>query len=38
MPGSRGVSSAENPMACVAIGAGKALENYAVMRRSLPET
>ncbi|MCB0253978.1 MAG: rod shape-determining protein [Caldilineae bacterium] len=29
---------AENPMACVAIGAGKALENYAVMRRSLPET
>ena len=29
---------AENPMACVAIGAGKALENYAVMRRSLPES
>ncbi len=29
---------AENSMACVAIGAGKALENYAVMRRSLPET
>jgi len=25
---------AEDPMACVAIGAGKALENYAIMRRS----
>jgi rod shape-determining protein MreB and related proteins len=27
---------AENPMACVALGAGRALENYAIMRRSLP--
>jgi rod shape-determining protein MreB len=27
---------AEHPMACVAIGAGKALENYEIMRRSLP--
>jgi rod shape-determining protein MreB len=27
---------AEHPMACVAIGAGKALENYTIMRRSLP--
>jgi len=27
---------AEHPMACVAIGAGKALENYHIMRRSLP--
>ena len=27
---------AENPMACVALGAGKALENYEIMRRSLP--
>jgi rod shape-determining protein MreB len=27
---------AEHPMACVALGAGLALENYAVMRRSLP--
>jgi rod shape-determining protein MreB len=27
---------AEQPMACVALGAVKALENYAVMRRSLP--
>jgi rod shape-determining protein MreB len=27
---------AEQPMACVALGAGKALENYAIMRRSLP--
>lgn len=27
---------AEHPMACVALGAGKALENYAIMRRSLP--
>ncbi len=27
---------AENPMACVAIGAGKALENYDVMKMSLP--
>jgi len=26
---------AENPMACVALGAGKALENYDLMRRSL---
>lgn len=29
---------AEHPMACVAIGAGKALENYHIMRRSLPTT
>src|SRR5512139_3395147 len=27
---------AEHPMACVAIGAGKALENFHIMRRSLP--
>jgi rod shape-determining protein MreB len=27
---------AEHPMACVALGAGKALENYNIMRRSLP--
>ena len=27
---------AEQPLACVALGAGKALENYAIMRRSLP--
>ncbi len=27
---------AENPLSCVALGAGRALENYAVMRRSLP--
>ncbi len=27
---------AEHPMACVALGAGKALENYPIMRRSLP--
>ena len=27
---------AENPLACVALGAGRALENYAIMRRSLP--
>jgi rod shape-determining protein MreB and related proteins len=27
---------AENPMACVALGAGRALENYEIMRRSLP--
>ncbi|MCX7707419.1 MAG: rod shape-determining protein, partial [Anaerolineae bacterium] len=27
---------AEQPMACVALGAGKALENYHIMRRSLP--
>lgn len=27
---------AENPIAAVALGAGKALENYEVMRRSLP--
>ncbi len=26
---------AENHIACVAIGAGKALENYAIMKRSL---
>ncbi len=29
---------AEHPMACVALGAGKALENYEIMRRSLPVT
>jgi len=29
---------ADNPMAATALGAGKALENFAVMRRSLPET
>lgn len=28
---------AENPMACVALGAGQALENYQIMRRSLAE-
>lgn len=28
---------AENPLACVALGAGRSLENYQVMRRSLPE-
>ena len=28
---------AENPMACVALGAGQALENYQIMRRSIPE-
>ncbi len=27
---------AEHPMACVAIGAGRALENFHIMRRSLP--
>jgi rod shape-determining protein MreB len=27
---------AENPLACVALGAGRALENYPIMRRSLP--
>jgi len=27
---------ADNPIACVALGAGKALENYEVIRRSLP--
>ena len=27
---------AENPMACVAVGAGRALENLHIMRRSLP--
>jgi len=27
---------AENPIACVALGAGKALENYEVIKRSLP--
>jgi len=27
---------AEYPLACVALGAGRALENYVVMRRSLP--
>lgn len=28
---------ADNPMACVAVGAGRALENLHIMRRSLPE-
>jgi rod shape-determining protein MreB len=28
---------AENPMACTAVGAGRALENLHIMRRSLPE-
>ena len=28
---------AENPMACVALGAGKALEDYEVIKRSLPD-
>ena len=28
---------AEHPLACVALGAGKALENYEIMRRSLPQ-
>ncbi len=28
---------ADNPIACVALGAGKALENYDILRRSLPE-
>ena len=27
---------ADNPIACVALGAGKALENYEVIKRSLP--
>lgn len=27
---------ADNPMACVALGAGRALENYEVIKRSLP--
>ena len=27
---------ADNPMACVALGAGKALENYELIKRSLP--
>ncbi len=27
---------AENPIACVALGAGRALDNYDIMRRSLP--
>jgi rod shape-determining protein MreB len=27
---------AEHPMACVALGAGRALENYPIIRRSLP--
>jgi rod shape-determining protein MreB len=27
---------ADNPIACVALGAGKALESYEVIRRSLP--
>jgi rod shape-determining protein MreB len=26
---------AEDPMSCIAIGAGKALENYDIMRRAL---
>ena len=29
---------ADEPIACVALGAGKALENYEILRRSLPET
>ncbi len=28
---------AENPIACVALGAGRALENFDIMRRSLPQ-
>ncbi len=28
---------AENPIACVAIGAGKALENYAILKRSVTQ-
>jgi rod shape-determining protein MreB len=28
---------ADNPIACVALGAGKALENYDIIRRSLPD-
>jgi rod shape-determining protein MreB len=28
--------AAEHPMACVALGAGKALENYEIIKRSLP--
>jgi rod shape-determining protein MreB len=31
-------SIAENPMACVATGAGRALENYHVLKRSLPSS
>jgi rod shape-determining protein MreB len=27
---------ADNPIACVALGAGKALGNYEVIKRSLP--
>ena len=27
---------ADNPIACVALGAGKALENYELIKRSLP--
>ncbi len=27
---------AENPIACTALGAGKALENYQLIRRTLP--
>jgi rod shape-determining protein MreB len=27
---------ADNPIACVALGAGKALEDFEVIRRSLP--
>jgi len=27
---------AEHPLACVALGAGRALENYEIIRRSLP--
>jgi len=27
---------ADNPMSCVAIGAGKALENYHILKRTLP--
>jgi rod shape-determining protein MreB len=28
---------ADQPMACVALGAGKALENYHLLKKSLPE-
>ncbi|MBI3741259.1 MAG: rod shape-determining protein, partial [Chloroflexi bacterium] len=29
--------AAENPMACVAVGAGRALEHLDVLRRSMPQ-
>jgi rod shape-determining protein MreB and related proteins len=28
---------AENPIACVAMGAGKALENYDILKRTMPQ-